>query len=236
LSAACELGGADSCHVRVHYDGLFQPVRDGANIRVTLPHGWDGMLALETEDNLAEACYPDRGDVYVDGLAGQLEVRLDSGRVQIRLDETYAHYPGCPDNDSCVAAGFSIDCGCTEFGRVSVEARSGRAAEILVDVPPDNYYTAVLDNADTLLALGCVVDIDCDSFADCDLQPSSDSTRQAILNYPGPPTIVGLGIRVELHSGACSMIEHADEPDDYFEAPSSEVRGNLRLCSGCWDD
>ena len=228
---ACSVGQGDFCHIRIYYDGLFQPVRDGANIRVTLPRGWDGTLALETTDNLEGGeAYLDRGDVIVDGLAGNLEILLDSGRVQVRLDPAYSHYPGCPNDEACVAADFAPDCGCTEFGSIRVEVRSGQAADILVDVPVDHYYSANLENDDLDLDLGCVVDIDCESFPDCVLDP--DGERGSI-NYPGPPAVEGTGIHIDLHSGACSLVEHADSPDDY-EAPAIDVRGSVRLCSACW--
>jgi hypothetical protein len=237
MQSACGVGEGDFCHLRVYYDGLFQPVRDGANIRVTLPRGWEGELELETEDNLEEEDYPDRGDVLVDGLAGRLAVRLDSGRARVRLDPTHAHYPGCAYDDLCVMTGFAPDCGCTDFSSIRIEARSGRAADILVDVPVDNWYAAELDNDDLALALGCVVDVDCDAFPSCELDPDvlTDARRQASINYPGPPALQDLGIQIELHSGACSMIDHADSPDDYIEGPATEVRGNVRLCSGCWE-
>jgi hypothetical protein len=214
MQAACGVSDGDFCQIRVYYDGLYQPVRDGANLRVTLPRGWDGTLALETADNLIEEPeYPDRGDILVDGLAGNLEVRLDAGRVQVRLDPAYALQPAS----------------------IVVEARSGRAAEILVDVPPDNYYTAELANPDAPFDPGCDVAIDCEAFPDCQLEPDNTlAVARATINYPGLPTPEGSGVHIDLHASACSMIDYADSPADY-EHPATELRGNVRLCSGCAD-
>ena len=215
MDSACSVSAGDFCQIRTYYDGLFQPVRDGANIRVTLPRGWDGTLELETTDNIDEGIeYLDRGDVLVDGLAGNLEVRLDAGRVRIRLDPAYA----------------------LESGSVQVEAHDGLAAEILVDVPPDNYYDAVLENPDAPFDPGCVVSIDCESFPDCQLDPESTlAFQRAPINYPGLPTPEGTGIHIDLRSHACSMIDFAESPSDYEQPPATELRGNVRLCSGCWD-
>jgi hypothetical protein len=236
-SDACGSSEADHCQLRTYYDGLFQPSRDGANMRVILPRGWTGELELVTEDNLLEGDYSDRGDVLVDGLAGKLSVELDSGRARVRLDSSYEHYPGCPANDSCVEAGMGPDCGCSEFGYVRIEARDGQAADIVVDVPSQNYYSAMLHNDDPQLELGCSVEIDCESFPDCALDPDFEdavSIEQAAINDPGPPAVAGSGIHVDLHSGACAMIDHAEAPVDWIEGEATEVRGSIRLCSGCW--
>jgi hypothetical protein len=235
--AACELGGADFCHVRSWYEGQIQPVRDGVNIRVTLPVGWAGELELETEDNLQESEYPDRGDVLVDGLAGPLQVVLDSGRVELRLASSYPHFPGCALDEACVAAEFAPDCGCSEFARIGVTARVGEAAELLVDVPADHTYAVELQNADPGLELGCTVEIDCDGFPECVLDPDTvgdPAVARAAINHPGDPAILGAGIDIELHSGACSMIDHAEQPSDWISGPAADLRGSVRLCSGCW--
>jgi hypothetical protein len=230
--AACSVGDADFCHLRTYFDGLFQPLRDGANIRVSVPRGWSGALELETEDNLEEGEYLDRGDVLVDGLAGHLQVQLDSGRALVRLDPSYDTYPGCPASAACVAAGFAPDCGCTQFGSVQIEARSGQAADILVDVPPEKFYSAVLDNDDSELELGCSVEIECETFPECDLEAASGMAHASI-NHPGSPALPGAGIHIVLHSGACATIVHAESPTDYIEGSPSDVRGSVRLCSGC---
>jgi hypothetical protein len=211
-------------------------VRDGANIRVILPRGWAGELELVTEDNLAEGDYPDRGDVLVDGLAGKLHVQLDSGRARVQLDSSYEQYPGCPANDSCVEAGMAPDCGCSEFGYVRIDARNGQAADIVVDVPSQNYYRAELLNVDPMLELGCSVEIDCPAFPDCAIDPAFADVvaiEMAAINDPGPPAVSGSGIYVHLQSGACAMIDHAESPADWVEGVAAEVRGSIRLCSGC---
>lgn len=232
----CTNPDARFCHVRVYYDGLIQPARSGANIRVMVPSGWPGRLELSTEDNLQEPGYPDRGDILVDGLAGHLDVMFDSGRASIRLDDDFPYFPGCPHNDACEAEGLAPDCGCEEFARVHVQAREEQAATITVDAPAWKYYDASLRNDDPLLELGCVVEVDCGGFDACELDEdyvSVDNVARAVINYPGPPAAVGAGIQIELVSGACAMIEHAEQPTDYFTGPGMEVRGDVRFCSGC---
>jgi hypothetical protein len=99
-----------------------------------------------------------------------------------------------------------------------------------------NTYAAALRSDDALLELGCVVAIDCDDFGDCEVDPDTvaePALVRAAINHPGDPAWSGAGIRVDLHTGACAEIEHADQPSDWFDGPATELRGNIRLCSGC---
>jgi len=233
---ACESSNLDFCQVRCYYEGLLQPARDGANFRISLPVGWDGELHLETQDNLADPRYPDRGDVRVDGLAGPLRVVLDSGRAEVRLADDYRHFPGCPLDDPCLVEGLAPDCGCSDYASVDITARANQAAEITVDAPPTNYYKVVLQSADAQLELGCEVELDCEGFGDCQIDPDTlgfPAILRASLNYPGPPAETGSGIAINLQTSACAEVEHADQPSAYFEGPAVELRGSVRLCSGC---
>jgi hypothetical protein len=99
-----------------------------------------------------------------------------------------------------------------------------------------NTYAAALRSDDALLELGCVVAIDCDDFGDCEVDPDTVAEPALVrtaINHPGDPALFGAGIRVDLHTGACAEIEHADQPSDWFDGPATELRGNIRLCSGC---
>src|SRR5690606_5545316 len=94
---ACWAADVTGCYIRNYYEGQLQPVRDGVNFRITIPRGWDGDLLLTTEDNLEEGIesYPDRSDIIVDGLAGNLSIDMDSGNAKVRMDPATDHFAGC---------------------------------------------------------------------------------------------------------------------------------------------
>jgi hypothetical protein len=240
---ACDQPDIDTCYVRAYYDGLYQPVRDGANFRITVPAGWEGDLSLTTEDNLVEGVdtYPDRSDVSVIGLNGGLTVDLDSGNVDVKLDPEIKHYAGCASNDACEMMGYAMGCGCSEPTNVSVANKSGQASNITVDVSnADLWYTMILENRGTFSSSDdfvCSATIDCDSFADCVIDPdfaNVDSQERAEVNFPGEPAVEGAGIRISLVSEACANLKYVDGPDDYdSETLPEEKRGELRVCVGC---
>jgi hypothetical protein len=236
----------DRCYVRVYYDGLFQPVRDGAHFRVTIPAGWDGDLELVTSDNLEEGIdtYPERGDILVDGVAGNLLVDLDSGNVDVKLDPNTDHYAGCGNNDACVEMGYIMGCGCSEPTNISIANTSGQASNITVDLGnPDAWYTMILENRGTFSSSDdfvCNATIKCSDFGDnCELDPAYTGIayqERAEVNFPGGEAIAGAGIRVSLISESCANIKYADGPDDYDVDPlPEEKRGELLVCVGCLD-
>jgi hypothetical protein len=233
----------DTCYIRAYYDGLFQPVRDGANFRITVPAGWDGDLALTTGDNLDEGIdsYPDRSDVTVTGLNGNLSVDLDSGNVAVKMDPNIPHYAGCADSQACEDMGYAMGCGCASPTIVSIANKSGQASNITVDVgATDNWYTMILDNRGTFSSSDdfvCNATIDCDPFADCAIDPdyaALASQERAEVNFPGMPAVEGGGIRISLVSEACANIKYVSGPEDYQADPLPiEKRGELRACVGC---
>jgi hypothetical protein len=233
----------DACYVRAYYDGLFQPVRDGANFRITLPAGWAGDLNLTTSDNLEEGIdsYPDRSDVSVDGLNGSLNIDLDSGNATVRMDPNIAHYAGCAGSQECEDMGYIMGCGCSEPTNVSIANKPGQASNITVDVgAADNWYTMILENRGTFSSSDdfvCNATIDCDSFADCAIDPdfaALASQERAEVNFPGMMAVEGAGIRISLVSEACSNIRYVEGPEDYDADPlPEEKRGELRVCVGC---
>jgi hypothetical protein len=240
---ACDQPEHDTCYIRAYYDGLFQPVRDGANFRVTIPAGWEGDLEVTTSDNLEEGIdtYPDRSDVIVDGLNGNLTVDLDSGNVEVRLDPNIKHFAGCAANDDCEAMGYAMGCGCSEPTNVSIANKSGQASNITVDVGnADNWYTMILDNRGMFSSSDdfvCTATIDCDSFPDCVIDPiyaAAEPQERAEVNFPGGEAVAGAGIRIQLVSEACANIRYVDGPEDYdVEELPEEKRGELRVCVGC---
>lgn len=240
---ACDLPEADTCYIRAYYDGLFQPVRDGANFRITVPAGWGGDLEITTSDNLEEGIdtYPDRSDVSVDGLNGNLTVDMDSGNATVRLDPNIPHYAGCPANQDCVDMGYAMGCGCSEPTNVTIANKTGQASNITVDVGnADNWYTMILENRGTFSSSDdfvCNATIDCDSFPNCVIDPdyaALPSQERAEVNFPGMPAVEGAGIRISLVSEACANIRYVESIDDYDTDPlPEEKRGELRACVGC---
>lgn len=242
---ACWAPDVTGCYVRNYYEGQLQPVRDGVNFRVTIPRGWDGNLLLTTEDNLEEGIesYPDRSDIIVDGLAGNLTVDLDSGNVQVRMDPQTDHFAGCSANDSCVEMGYPLGCGCSDPTNVTIANTSGQASNITVDVGnADAWYTMVLENRGTFSSSDdfiCTATIDCNAFDDCDVDPdyaNVEHQERAEVNYPGEPAVNGAGIRISLVSESCANITYTEGPEDYeIEDFPIEKRGDLRVCVGCLD-
>lgn len=243
---ACWAPDVTGCYVRNYYEGQLQPVRDGVNFRVTIPVGWDGDLELTTEDNLEEGIetYPDRSDIIVDGLAGNLLVDMDSGNIQVRMDPETDHFAGCAANDDCVAMGYMMGCGCSEPTNVSIGNKSGQASNVTVDVGNANaWYTMILENRGTFSSSDefvCTATIECSAFGVCEIDPdyaAIEYQERAEVNYPGEPAIAGAGMRIALVSEACANINYVERPEDYGadEFPL-EKRGDLNVCVGCLSD
>lgn len=74
----------DGCAIRVIYDGISQPVRLGADIRVTLPRTWAGTVDAYTEDNSFDNDLPDRGDICVGVGAASVRADLEHGRALVQ--------------------------------------------------------------------------------------------------------------------------------------------------------
>jgi hypothetical protein len=239
----------DSCQIRVYYDGLAQPLRDGADLRVFLPRTWEGVLEIETQDNDFEPeRYPDRGDVTVKGAAGSVDVELDAGNVQIEMASDLEEAPLECDADQHQAC-WDVDwdvadptCNCTEFGGIRVASRAGRASNVTIETPPDIWISASMQNeqpginpqSDPL----CTATIACDEFDACDLDPLNagmDWKVGAFINDTDS-NIDGAGYTVNVNVGACAEVPFASGPDDFdAEDPESEARGFLHLCSDCLD-
>lgn len=248
-----------ACYIRAYYEGQAQPVRDGANFRVTLPAGWDGDLEIVTSDNLNEGIetYPDRGDVTVTGLSGTLNVDLDSGNVAVKVDPTIEHYAGCASNEVCETGNPDADpafgpfdpaCGCTDPTFITISNGPGQASNMTIDVPTTSavtgeprWYDVRLENEGTFSASDefvCQAQIDCDAFgAGCLINPDFadiEYKEWAAINYPGDPAIPATGIQINATSAACANIAYLEDPTDYdLEEFPQEQRGNLRVCSGC---
>ncbi len=240
----CFAPDQDGCYVRNYYDGQLQPVRDGVNFRVTIPAGWPGDLLLSTEDNIASGIetYPDRGDISVMGLNGNLSIDLDSGNVDIKVDPNIAHFAGCAGSADCEAAGFDPDmCSCNTPTNITVVNKVGQASNMTVDLgTADNWYTVLIENRGDFSASSdfiCTATLDCDAFDSCELDSDFEDLafhERAEVNYPGEPAIRSSGIRISLTSEDCDNILYVDGPDDFdAETLPEEKRGTLNVCVGC---
>lgn len=240
---ACFADGAASCYLRSYYEGQLQPVRDGANFRVTVPRGWTGNLEIVTSDNLEEGVgvYPDRSDVIVDGAAGNVNIDMDSGNVAVRMDPNTKHFANCAANDTCVAMGYAQGCGCDSPTNIAIANAAGQASDITVDVGnPDAWYTMILENRGSFSASDdfiCTATIDCGPFDDCVIDPdfaNLDQQERAEINWPGDPAVAGAGMRISLVSESCANIAHINGPEDYeSEDFPEEKRGDINVCVGC---
>ncbi|MFO7564152.1 MAG: hypothetical protein R6X02_16015 [Enhygromyxa sp.] len=243
---ACWAEGVTRCYVRNYYEGQLQPVRDGVNFRVTIPAGWNGNLVLTTQDNLGEGIdsYPDRSDIIVDGVAGNLTVNMDSGNVAVRMDPNTKHFASCPSNDTCVEEGYAMGCGCSEPTNISIANQTGQSSDITVDVGnPDAWYTMLLENRGSFSASDdfvCTATIDCGPFETCEIDSdyaSLEFHERAEVNYPGEPAISGAGMRIALVSESCSNITYVNGPEDYeIDEFPADKRGDLHVCVGCLND
>jgi hypothetical protein len=241
--SACDQPDIESCYIRSYYDGLFQPVRDGANFRITLPAGWEGDLDVTTSDNLEEGIdiYPDRSDVTIDGLNGNLAIDLDSGNVEVRVDPNIDHYAGCSANDTCVEMMYAMGCGCSEPTNITIENATGQSSNITVDLGnTQEWYTMILENRGMFSggdSFVCNATIDCSPFASCEIDPAYANVpnqERAEVNYPGAPAVMGAGMRISVVSDQCSNVKYVDDVSDYgLEDLPEEKRGELLVCSGC---
>lgn len=249
---ACFAEDTSNCYARAYYDGLSQPARDGVNFRVEIPKGWEGDLVLITEDNLAEGIesYPSRGDVSVMGLAGNLEVELDSGNVDVKLDPNARHFPGCGQPDDECYADWAT-CNCSEPMNIAVGNRTSQSSNITIDIAdpalpanPDfqKWWTVQLENRGDFSSgseFVCNATVDCAPFTSCEINPDFDDQdwqERAEINFPGEDVgaIKGAGIRVAVYSEECTIVSYVNGPDDFeSEDLPEEKRGELNFCVGC---
>jgi hypothetical protein len=109
----CTVGAwKDDCRIRVWYDGLVQPLRDGADLRVFLPKTWEGSLTLATEDDEQESeLYPRRSRIRVKGARGSVLVdSIGAGEVEIEMSEDLEEAPlDCDEAQhlACEAVGWT---------------------------------------------------------------------------------------------------------------------------------
>lgn len=245
----------DGCAIYAYYDGKSQPARSGMDFRVHLPAGYRGKLYVETEDNAwLEASYPRRGNITIDGLCGSAEVELEAGWAEIQLCDELTPSPTCSadeiaacedyvDPETMAPAPWSKDCGpCgdTLFGRLLVTAPQPWAANITIDIPKHTWISSTVQNNAADKPHLCKPTIAACSEGGpipCTLDAEDDYTEFAEFNYPGPSAPSGAGYSINARSGGCTEIPFVDDPAQWKPeeegVPASELRGFVRLCTGC---
>jgi hypothetical protein len=243
----------DGCAVYVYYEGQIQLQRAGADIRVTLGPDYLGALSVATSDNVVDDTYPNRGNVCVDGLMGEVQVELQSGIALVSVASDTA-YPTCPpdlvadcetfdDPGTEGADAWAADCGCINQGYspglVRVESLAPSATDITVDVPAGMWTNFRAENAgeNALLGKHCVATIEglgAVEFGDGMADPNKPWLRGGIANRPSaaPPG----GFRVDLASSGCESVASVESPADWdadVDDPASSLRGNVEVCEGC---
>jgi hypothetical protein len=256
------------CEIRVYYDGKNQIERAGADLRVTLPRDWIGELEVTTEDNAEDSDYHNRGNVCVSGLPGPADIGLGNGVAYVIVADNASEIPTCPaaDQAACDMVGWDPSCPCLggspphTFASTKVSSHDASAADVIVDVPPAPFWSAVnLTNEGPNQMKGGTGNVCADGPGLCctatvdlatvgtylldEIAVGTEATRnpwrnKGFINYPGEPAVAGAGYNIQLTSKDCQAITSTEDPDAFLgkglgiEQPTEE-RGNLTVCSGC---
>lgn len=248
------------CRIRVYYNGLTQPARDGANIRVFLPQNYRGTINATTEDNLwPEGTYFKRSNVIMKDLFGEANVQLESGTVQVKLAENILPAPFCdprPEEnqefnadcenfvnpDTMEPAPWDKDCGCADkLGVLNVDTIEPESANITVDAPADFWTTINASNQQPGQTVGdsCLAEVMCDDFTSCEKDSArcTDSEPWACAAITNKPSgaLDNTGYSLSLTSTNCADVPFHASPNDAGTDPQTEQRGNVTVCSGCLD-
>ena len=243
----CTAAWQDGCRIYVYYDGLTQPVRSGADLRVHLPRGYRNLLNVETEDNTAEDAYKKRGDITIKDLCGSATLQLESGVAKVRMCSDLQEGPTCSAEQitACEAMSWDAACPCTSFGQLKITALDPFAGDIMVDFPAGLWANVSMEN--TVAGSECLASFDNCSDADesagtCVKDQSTENLAKGKTeySYPGEPATPGVGYAFNLEANGCETVFYVDEPEDYMlgamESSRSEQRGNLSVCTGCLAD
>ncbi|MEM7155298.1 MAG: hypothetical protein AAF799_20790 [Myxococcota bacterium] len=251
-------GWSSSCALRVHYDGLSQLVRSGADIRVTLPPDFRNRLSLTTEDNTAGTGYHNRGDVCIEGLNASADIELGSGRVFVAMDPAITPAPRCTaeqvaacenwtttnEQGQTVPAPWDLQCDCLvqldgAFGNLTVDGRDANSTEITIDMPADLWSSIRVGNdgqGQSRDGVHCDAAVEVPGWEEADIGNEFPWEARGFTNYPGEPATTGAGYSVLATSAACGPVSHTNSPEEFVgEDGEQEVfdRGNIQICSGC---
>jgi len=236
------------CAVAVYYDGLAQPVRAGADLRVHLPKAYRGKLTVETEDNLSEATYPRPGNITIDGLCSSSDVTLSSGTAKVKMCRDLQVGPTCSaaqimncetfkdemGNDAAWSS--TCMCGPDLYGQVKVTSRKPYAANITVDMPNTTWMNVTASNDSPDKPNNCKPTLEnCTGDGVCTPVQNSDYSISGEFNYPSPAAAMGAGFNLTVLSSGCGPVKYFDAADDWSvdAEPKEEEHGHVKVCTGC---
>ena len=248
-------GWQGGCEIRVYYDGQSQLQRAGADIRVTLPPDYRYELNVETEDNVADDDYFNRGDICVSNLNGTATITAQSGNVWVSLADETTPTPTCTADDIArcegwtnddgegneVAAPWDPQCGCINHGALDINNRDAAASNITVDIPSNLWASIRAENTgEGQMSAGEHCDATVD-VANSEEDPTgNDFPWQAsyAANYPGMPAVAGAGYFIKTESSECSPVAFTQGPDEFVgvgngDDQESSERGNITICNDC---
>lgn len=241
----------NNCAIYAYYDGKSQPERAGMDFRVHLPAGFRGKVIANTEDNLQEQdTYPRRGNITIDGLCGSGDVLMEAGWAKIKMCRELTPAPTCPAAgiEACNtwpnppgdgSEAWDKDCPCGKgdlFGQLIVRAPKPWAANITVDIPQSVWANTTLKNTADSKLDDCMPQIEaCGTIKSCTLNDEDKFSPTAEFNYPSSAAPSGAGFNITLETGGCVPIPFVDNAADWKPegAPDEELRGKLKVCTGC---
>lgn len=243
----------NDCEVRAYFNGLTQPVRDGADFRVFLPADYTGAVRIVTEDMTVDEEYPARSDVRVVEGRGDIDISLESGVVEVQMADditeaarcTQAQIEDCRtyENEDGEPEPWNPMCACTaavgEFTGVKAVSRTEQPSNMTVQIPSGIWANAILQNTTQGLTPSskplCMAETLCDEFDECDPNQEFPWKSNTEVNDPGDSAPESAGFNVNLESAGCGAVLFVDGPEDFGSEPKTEDRGFLTVCSDCLD-
>jgi len=247
----------DGCAIYVYYDGQSQLERAGADIRVTLPPDYREEIEILTSDNLIEDTYPNHGNVCVNNLNGNADITLENGIALVKMSPDVTPAPACAEDAyyDCTAVDdpattaamkglWSRECPCARdlaMGTVSIEADAPYAADITIDAPRELWASITAENQSGNMEEDVcpvsVMDYGSDFVPDdSQFDPNEPWRLIGDANRPSDAALPGGGFAMKLISAACAPVASVESPKEWDPDntdPDAEVRGNLKVCSGC---
>jgi hypothetical protein len=234
----------DGCSVVVYYDGLSQPVRSGANLRVHLPKKYRGELNVQTEDNLAESTYPRLGNVKITDWCSSGSVKMSQGKAEIKMCRELTPAPTCPADQVAGCENFEVDgenaawdpmCGCPGelYGQVRIESLKPWAADITVDMPDTTWVNVTAQNAEEDKPHECLPRIENCAGDKCTITTDDMYEKVAEFNYPSPAATQGAGFNLTVISAGCGEVPVVADDWTPESTPDIELHGHIKVCTGC---
>lgn len=249
------LAWRDDCAIYTFFDGDTQPVRTGADLRVTLPSTYRGRVDIGTSDNAAFDTYRDRGNVCVRDMPGLLDLELAAGTAWVTVASEHPT-PQCPaasvsacesweDPSTPWPDPWHADCPCFadghERGLVRIESLDDAPMNATIEVPAVLWASFLLANEGENIRPGahCVSTLDGLTdvvYDDGGRDPAKPWRVAGVVNYP--PHAPAGGFLVGARSTGCGEVTIDAAPEDQRAgvAPRTEWHGDLALCTDCLAD